>query len=47
MAYSRREMGGPDSPLFQCMIFEIRPKVLENFSRKALPRVCESLRAWP
>ena len=39
--------GGPKggtSPLFQNIIIEIYPKMLENISRRAFPRICESLK---
>ena len=36
--------GGPHPPFFQNMILEICPKMKENFSRRAFPRIFESLK---
>ena len=41
---TQKGMGGPDSPLFQHMILELCPKMLENYSRRASPHICKSLK---
>ena len=44
VAYPSGGMGALDPPLFQNMVLKICPKMLENVSRRAFPRIYKSLK---